>query len=363
MSSKKRKNKLLLAIPFLTERGGEEKVVLKTAELFSRQYRIEILTYAYNAKETYEGFKRYKIISWKHARGDFIRSTLFAAAYFSLYKSDADIILAFGFPSYYLVNNNPNTYWYCNTPPKIIHESNNYLPRINPVSRALFCSTIPILKKQELLHVAKLKGIFANSRHIQKKIKRYYNLPSKVIYVGVDSYRGAITFKKELLVVSRLYPEKRVAEIISAGSYLSDYKLIIVGKGPEAMFFPERKQIIHHPSVTEKELHALYARCFATIYIPKDEDFGMIPLESNAHGKMCVGVNDGGLKETIVPGKTGLFTIPTATEIAKTVRELQKLNRTRSRKKSVFWCKSNAKSFSWEKYKEKLEDEICLKTK
>ncbi len=35
------------------------------------------------------------------------------------------------------------------------------------------------------------------------------------------------------------------------------------------------------------------------MYIPKDEDFGMSPLEGMAAGKPCLGVSEGGLLETI----------------------------------------------------------------
>ncbi len=43
----------------------------------------------------------------------------------------------------------------------------------------------------------------------------------------------------------------------------------------------------------------------ASIYIPRDEDFGMSPVESMAAGKPVIGVAEGGLLETIVHGETG----------------------------------------------------------
>jgi len=45
-------------------------------------------------------------------------------------------------------------------------------------------------------------------------------------------------------------------------------------------------------------------KSIATIYIPIDEDFGMSPVESMAAGKPVIGVNDGGLKESIIDGET-----------------------------------------------------------
>ena len=48
----------------------------------------------------------------------------------------------------------------------------------------------------------------------------------------------------------------------------------------------------------------------ATIYIPKDEDFGISPVESMSAGKPVIGAGDGGLLETIIHGKTGWLTPP-----------------------------------------------------
>ena len=48
-------------------------------------------------------------------------------------------------------------------------------------------------------------------------------------------------------------------------------------------------------------------RCVATIYIPRDEDFGMAPIESMAAGKPVIAVAEGGLLETVVDGETGIL--------------------------------------------------------
>ncbi len=43
----------------------------------------------------------------------------------------------------------------------------------------------------------------------------------------------------------------------------------------------------------------------AVIYLPVDEDFGMSPVEAMAAGKPVIGVAEGGLLETVLPGETG----------------------------------------------------------
>jgi glycosyltransferase involved in cell wall biosynthesis len=41
--------------------------------------------------------------------------------------------------------------------------------------------------------------------------------------------------------------------------------------------------------------------------VPVDEDFGMSPVESMSCGTPVIGVNDGGLKESIIDGATGIL--------------------------------------------------------
>lgn len=63
-------------------------------------------------------------------------------------------------------------------------------------------------------------------------------------------------------------------------------------------------------SPSDEELRNLIRGAKATIYVPVDEDFGMSPVESMACGTPVIGVNDGGLKESIVDGQTGILINP-----------------------------------------------------
>lgn len=58
------------------------------------------------------------------------------------------------------------------------------------------------------------------------------------------------------------------------------------------------------------ELDALYDRCYALIYPPLNEDWGIVPIEAMAFGKPVLAVNSGGPKETVVDGKTGFLLEP-----------------------------------------------------
>ena len=59
--------------------------------------------------------------------------------------------------------------------------------------------------------------------------------------------------------------------------------------------------------VSDEELQKLYSNCLAAIYIPINEDYGYTPVEAGMCEKSTIGVNEGGLRETIVDGKTGFL--------------------------------------------------------
>lgn len=80
-------------------------------------------------------------------------------------------------------------------------------------------------------------------------------------------------------------------------------------------------------SPDDEELRQLIQEATATIYVPVDEDFGMSPVESMSCGTPVIGVNDGGLKETIIDGKTGILIHSDCTpgDIAKAVKKIKTL--------------------------------------
>jgi glycosyltransferase involved in cell wall biosynthesis len=81
-----------------------------------------------------------------------------------------------------------------------------------------------------------------------------------------------------------------------------------------------KKECQDYPNITivgwvsREDLIRYVSECIATIYIPIDEDFGISPIESMAAGKPVIGVNDGGIKETVLHGETGYLCPKNMTE-------------------------------------------------
>lgn len=72
------------------------------------------------------------------------------------------------------------------------------------------------------------------------------------------------------------------------------------------------------------ELPHYIARAIATLFIARNEDFGMVALESMACGVPVIGVDEGGIRETVIDGKTGILLSPEATkeELITAIRKL-----------------------------------------
>lgn len=150
----------------------------------------------------------------------------------------------------------------------------------------------------------------AISKTVQKRIKKYYKQDSNVIYSPVDIEKIKISEKKPenfYLVVSRLSPYKKIDLAIEAFNKLGK-KLIIVGEGSDL----DRLKSLAKENITflgwqsDQTVSELMSRAKALIF-PGEEDFGLTPIESMAAGRPVIAYNKGGVTETVVEGKTGLF--------------------------------------------------------
>lgn len=108
----------------------------------------------------------------------------------------------------------------------------------------------------------------------------------------------------------RLDEAKRIELIVKAFRKMPDKKLIVASGGPrlEAV----KKLAAGYDNikilgwVPDEELFNLVGKCRAIVYIPIDEDAGMTHLEANAAGKPVLAVAEGGLKESVLQGQTGI---------------------------------------------------------
>lgn len=203
------------------------------------------------------------------------------------------------------------------------------------------------------------KKIVSQSQTVKDRVIKYYNKDSKIIFPPIEVTK--FRFKKFgdfFLIVSRLYPEKRMSLVAKAFTKLPNKKLVIVGDGPEKnkvlQIINNYKNIKLLVNVNDKELQNLYSNCFALLYMPVNEDFGLVPLEGMASGKICIAANEGGCKETIVDGKTGFLITASEKNIINTINKLN-FNKVEKMKND---CINQANKFNIDNYAKKWKNEL-----
>lgn len=166
----------------------------------------------------------------------------------------------------------------------------------------------------------KCDKIVANSKVVQKRIKKYYGLESDVIYPPVEvkmiqSFKKMNRKENWFLYMGRVETYKGVDLAIKACA-MADVPLKIGGTGDHLEQMQElvknmnKKGLIKFLGyISDEEKINLLSRCRALIFPVRNEDFGIIPVEANAAGTPVIAYREGGVLETISENnpKTGIF--------------------------------------------------------
>jgi glycosyltransferase involved in cell wall biosynthesis len=180
------------------------------------------------------------------------------------------------------------------------------------------------------------KTILVNSYFSRENVLRAYGKNSFVSYLGVDTeiFRP-LGFRKRsyVLSVGRITPEKGFDLVIRALGLVEKKirpSLVIIGnvawkswKGYlEKLAGKEKVKVEIKNLVSDSELVKLYNQAKLFLYAPYVEPFGLAPLEAMSCGTPVVGIREGGLRESIVHGKTGLLTERDEQEFAQAITQL-----------------------------------------
>lgn len=151
--------------------------------------------------------------------------------------------------------------------------------------------------------------LLANSNWTAACIQAAFGRSSTVVYppVQVQNFRPAPQRSDYYLTVSRLVPYKRVDLIVRAFSKLG-LPLIVAGDGPQAARLQKQAagNITFRSDQSDAQIAALMGAAKAFVYAA-EEDFGIAPVEAQAASCPVIAYGHGGLLETVVEGKTGLF--------------------------------------------------------
>ncbi|HOW58872.1 MAG TPA: glycosyltransferase [Candidatus Omnitrophota bacterium] len=305
--------KVALVHDWLIHMRGGEKVLDGLAELYPDA---TIYTLFHDKKKLTENLQRHTI------RSSFLQYFPGIKHYYrwllpilpwviqTLKISEADLVISSSHCVAKAIKIPEKTYHicYCHTPMRYLWGFQDvYFSRYWFPVRLLIRAVFHFLKKTDLKSNQRVDLFVANSQFIRERIKNVYQRESVVVHPPLDTdfFKSDGDRENYYLAVSHFVPYKRIDVVIKAFNTL-ERKLLIVGSGPlESRYKELRKsnQIFFLGGISDQALRKAYSGAKALIF-PAEEDFGIVPLESQVCGTPVIAFRKGGALETV---KSGVF--------------------------------------------------------
>ncbi len=377
--------RLALVYDRVNKWGGAERVLLALHEIWPDA---PIYTAVYNPR-TASWAKVFKV------KSSFLQHLPFAKSKHELYPmltpsafesfdfSSFDVVLSVTSAEAKGIITKPGTLHicYCLTPTRYLWSGySEYfeepgMGRFNPLARMLMKVFTPPLRNWDLKAAKRPNFYIAISENVRKRIRKYYQRDAEVIYPPIDMEKfqpkttsgvaglsgrashdspdGEGNKKDYFLIVSRLVPYKKIDYAITAFNKLG-LKLKIVGNGidEDRLKRLAGNNIEFLGEISDEKLLRYYQNCQALIF-PQEEDFGLTPIEAQACGKLVIAFNGGGVKESVIPRRTGeLYDSQTEDSLISVLRKFAQSH-------YLFVdCRKNARRFSKEIFKKKMRKTI-----
>jgi glycosyltransferase involved in cell wall biosynthesis len=184
-------------------------------------------------------------------------------------------------------------------------------------SGALLSGPRGLLKRVDVRMSRHVHAYAANSVEVRDRIRRFWGRDAEVIHPPVDTdYFSELPPEQEalprdyLLGVGRWIGYKNFDLMIEIAER-AGAPLVLAGSGPEEVALRRAAARVRVPVRFEvrpdrERLRQLYRGARALLY-PAHEDFGIVPVEAQACGTPVIGLDRGGLLETVVDGETGFL--------------------------------------------------------
>ncbi len=360
------KLKIALVHDWILNIGGAERVLKAFHEMFPKA---PIYTLFYNKEFTD------KFLPGADIRPTFLQKTkrwikkhklllpLMPLAVESIDLSDFDLAISSSaaFSKGLILKTKTTHLCYCYSPTRFLWDWHREYKNQNPIIGLLQ----HFLRLWDRQAANRVDHFIAISKNVQKRIKKYYQRDSVVIYPpvsrlsAVGNWRSAENqrpaAREFYLIVSRLYPHKNINTAIEAFNKLG-HPLVVMGDGPERKKLEKmaKKNITFLGELPDRHLYQYYSQCKAFV-MPQEEDFGITPIEAMLCGKPVVALKRGGALEYILEGINGeFFDDPTPEVLADGVRRLNE----NYKNYSPLVIKKTAGRFSEERFKKEINDFI-----
>ncbi len=315
MTTVPRDLRVLIVHDWIVAWGGAERTLVEMLTLFPRA---DLVTGILGAgRRDLNATTRRARETWL-ARLPFARThhrwllPLYPAAFGSIDTAAYDLVISSAHAFAKTIRTKPGVphLCYCYSPPRYLYDlGDTYAEASNVVGSVLRLAgpTLRRIDRRSAEHVDSFVGI---SHYIADRIRRCYGREAAVVYPPVSpkvvSARNHHR-TNDLLSLGRLVPYKRVDLAIEAANRMR-LPLVIAGDGPER----SRLERMAGPTVrflgevTEEQAGHLMETSRLMLFCA-EEDFGIAPVEANAHGLPVVAYGRGAARETMVDGESAEF--------------------------------------------------------
>ena len=201
---------------------------------------------------------------------------------------------------------------YCHTPMRYLWDMFDDYYQFAPFYKKCVMRLLKnYLRRQDLRSTESVDDFIVNSNFVKERIKRIYKRDAQVIYppVNIDFFGKSVDNSQTdyYLLAGELVQYKKTDLVVKAFNR-SGRKLIVAGTGEElnSLQAVANSNITFFGRVSDEKLHELYCGAKALIF-PGIEDFGIVPVETQAAGTPVIAYAEGGALETVIDGETGLF--------------------------------------------------------
>jgi glycosyltransferase involved in cell wall biosynthesis len=182
------------------------------------------------------------------------------------------------------------------------------LAKYDPVRRAVLGFVFQRWRQWDWIAAQRVDLYAANSETTRRRVKRYFGRDASVLYPPVETARftpGSVG--SDYVVLSELMPHKRIDLAIEAFNEL-ELPLTIIGNGPDARRLRRLagRTIRFTGRVADEEAAVLLSSAKALV-VTATEEFGIAAVEAQAAGRPVIALREGGVRETVVEGETGVF--------------------------------------------------------
>ncbi|MBU3957138.1 glycosyltransferase [Patescibacteria group bacterium] len=359
--------------------GGAERVlealhqIWPKAPLFTAVYYPKTAPWAKKFKVIPSFLNKFPFAKKRHEAYPYLMPLAFESFSFDEY----DVVISVTSEAAKGIITKPKTFHicYCLTPTRYLWSGyQDYFQ--NKGFRFLTTPIVTYLRSWDKIAAQRPDVFLAISENVKRRIRKYYNRNSNVIYPPVDTKKWQVLEKEEIedyfLLVSRLdFGYKKVDLAIEAFNQLG-LPLKIIGTGSQMRNLKRKaqKNIEFLGQLTDKQLLGYYQRCQAVIF-PQEEDFGLVLLETQASGRPVIAFRKGGALETVIdPAKsrrnvgiagqeaTGLFFTPQTPRAL--VRAVKQFDASQFKPQA---CRQNAEKFSQESFKKEFKKTVEEKWK